>query len=196
MKHKVIDNFLDEEYFDSLVDLFTDKLDKTGGNVIMPWFFDSKISDKVYLNNCSLESKISVNGEDKFFYMWHLFYEDNMPASPFCDKLVPLLNKLDTKCLIRVKGNLFPNTHILHEHPLHTDYGFPHSGAILSLNTCDGYTKLKDGTKIDSVANRVLLFDASKEHCSTTTTNVSARINLNINYINVENKIQKQFTIS
>ena len=70
MKHKVIDNFLDEEYFDSLVDLFTDKLDKTGGNVIMPWFFDSKISDKVYLNNCSLESKISVNGEDKFFYMF------------------------------------------------------------------------------------------------------------------------------
>ena len=66
---------------------------------------------------------------------------------------------------------------------MHKDYSFSHSGAILSLNTCDGYTKLKDGTKIDSVANRVLLFDASEEHCSTTTTNVSARINININYI-------------
>ena len=50
------------------------------------------------------------------------------------------------------------------------------------MNTCDGYTKLKDGTKIDSVANRVLLFDPSKEHCSTTTTNVPARFNININY--------------
>ena len=55
--------------------------------------------------------------------------------------------------------------------------------ALLSLNTCDGYTKLKDGTKIDSVANRVLLFDPCEEHCSTTTTNVKARFNINVNYI-------------
>ena len=87
------------------------------------------------------------------------------------------------KSLIRIKANFYPNTERLQEHPMHVDMEFSHSGAILSLNTCDGYTKLKDGTKIDSVANRVLLFDASEEHCSTTTTNVSARINININYI-------------
>ena len=87
------------------------------------------------------------------------------------------------KCLIRIKANLYPNTERLHEHPMHSDFPFPHSGALLSLNTCDGYTKLKDGTKIDSVANRILLFDPNEEHCSTTTTNVSARINININYI-------------
>ena len=85
--------------------------------------------------------------------------------------------------MIRIKANLFPNTHTLHEHPMHTDYDYCHSGAVFSLNTCDGYTKLKDGTKIDSVANRILLFDASEEHCSTTTTNVFARININMNYI-------------
>ena len=66
---------------------------------------------------------------------------------------------------------------------MHFDYPFSHSSALLSLNTCDGYTKLKDGTKIDSIANRILLFDASEEHCSTTTTNVPARFNININYI-------------
>ena len=85
--------------------------------------------------------------------------------------------------MLRIKANLYPNTEILHEHPMHTDYEFCHSGAILSLNTCDGYTKLKDGTKIDSVANRVLLHDPSIEHCGTSTTNVSARININVNYI-------------
>ena len=69
---------------------------------------------------------------------------------------------------------------------MHIDYRFKHSAAILSLNTCDGYTKLMDGTKIDSVANRMLLFDASEKHCSTTTTNVQARMNININYMQAQ----------
>ena len=168
MKYEVIDNFLDEKYFDNLITLFTDK-DKTG-NEVMPWFFKLGISKQKVV-------------EGKLFYMTHLFYDGNVPQSSLYDKLVPLLNKLEVKCLIRVKANLYPNTEILHEHPMHTDYDYCHSGAILSLNTCDGYTKLKDGTKIDSVANRVLLFDSSEEHCSTTTTNVSARFNLNINYM-------------
>ena len=162
MKYKVIDNFLDKEYFDSLVTLFI-------GDE-MSWFFQSNIAVKNEV-------------ESNLFYMVHLIYEQNVPNSPLYNELIPLLNKFEMKSLIRIKANLYPNTHTLHEHSMHKDYPFSHSSALLSLNTCDGYTKLKDGTKIDSVANRILLFDASEEHCSTTTTNVSARINLNINYI-------------
>ncbi len=136
----------------------------------MPWFFQSSISNRGVIEN-------------KLFYMTHVFYSNSVPKSEFFNELVPLLQKLGARCLIRIKGNLYPNTEILHEHPMHFDYKFCHSGAILSLNTCDGYTKLKDGTKIDSVANRMLLFDPTEEHCSTTTINVSARINININYI-------------
>ena len=171
MKYEVIDDFLDKEYFDSLVTLFTDK--EKRGNFEMPWYFQSSISyDNVV--------------ENKLFYMTHLIYDMNVPMSPHYDKIFPLLEKLGAKCLIRVKVNLFPNTHTLHEHPIHIDYPFFHSGALFSLNTCDGYTKLEDGTKIDSIANRVLLFDPGNKHCSTTTTNVPARINININYIQVE----------
>ena len=166
MKYEVIDNFLDEEDFESLVSLFRE--DATC--MEMPWFFQT---------NIAYENVV----EDNLFYMIHVFYEHNLPSSPFYDKLVPLLEKLKAVCLIQIKANLYPNTEILHEHPMHKDYPFSHSVAILSLNTCDGYTKLKDGTKIDSVANRILLFDASEEHCSTTTTNVPARININMNYI-------------
>ena len=179
MKHKVIDNFLDEEYFNSLVILFTDGVlvdVKNDGKIKLPWYFRNEITSN---HNVA---------EDNLFYMIHMFYIQNTPASPFYDKLIPLLEKLEVKCLIRIKGNLFPNTETLHEHAMHIDYDFPHSGAILSMNTCDGYTKLKDGTKIDSVANRILLFDASRNHCSTTTTNVSARFNININYIQVQEK--------
>ena len=66
---------------------------------------------------------------------------------------------------------------------MHTDYPFPHKSAILYINTCEGYTKLKDRTKISSIANRLLIFDSSEDHCSTTTTDVPARFNININYI-------------
>ena len=178
MKHKVIDNFLDEEYFDSLVTLFTGR--KQAENSQLPWFF---------LREINLNHNVA---EDNLFYMIHMFYDGNVPMSPFYNELVPLLEKLGGRSLIRVKGNLFPNTEILHEHPMHTDYYYFNSGAILSLNTCDGYTKLKDGTKIDSVANRILLFDPSEEHCSTTTTNVPARFNININYIQEQYKEQKK----
>ena len=177
MKYKVIDNFLDEEYFDSLVTLFTDKDNR--GNQIMPWFLNSCITfDKTHKKYTAEETKL--------FYMTHLFYEENKPYSDHYNSLIPLLAKLEARCLIRVKGNFYPNTETLQEHGMHTDYPFPHSSAILSLNTCDGYTKLKDGTKINSIANRILLFDASEEHCSTTATNVFARINININYIQVQ----------
>ena len=65
---------------------------------------------------------------------------------------------------------------------MHIDTEYSHKAAILSINTCDGYTKLKDGTKIDSIENRILLFDASKPHTPSTTTDQPVRINININY--------------
>ena len=176
MKYEVIDNFLDEEYFGSLESLITNKHASYELKTTLPWFFQPNIAHPRDHEEWGTET-------ENIFYMTHQYYEQNAPVSPFYDNLIPLLEKLETRCLMRVKGNLFPNTEILYEHPMHVDYDFPHSGALLSLNTCDGYTKLKDGTKIDSVANRILFFDPSEEHCSTNTTNVPERFNININYI-------------
>ena len=50
------------------------------------------------------------------------------------------------------------------------------------LNDNDGVTVLNDGTEVESVANRLLLFDASKPHHSTTCTDADRRVNLNFNY--------------
>ena len=77
---------------------------------------------------------------------------------------------------------MYPNLETLYEHNEHIDFEYSHNAAIFSLNTCNGYTKLNDGTKINSVANRMLLFDASKPHCSTNTSDQTARFNININY--------------
>ena len=189
MKKEVIDNFLDEEYFDSLVKLITYK-GSVNTNTQWPWYLTNKIT------------KNHDHNLNNLFYMTHLIYLDNEPISHFYGEFFPFLEKLGSVSntyrpiphtfatrqsgnipgLIRIKANLFPNTEILHEHEMHTDYSFSHNAAVFSLNTCNGYTKLEDGTKVDSVANRLLLFDASEKHCSTTTTNDIARFNININF--------------
>ena len=84
--------------------------------------------------------------------------------------------------LIRSKINFYPYTNIVYEHGPHKDYDFFNYGAVLSLNTCNGFTRLEDGTKIDSVANRMLFFDASKLHNSSTTSDAPGRFNINLNF--------------
>tara|TARA_B100001113_G_scaffold3506_1_gene2933 strand:- start:148 stop:660 length:513 start_codon:yes stop_codon:yes gene_type:complete len=84
--------------------------------------------------------------------------------------------------IIRMKVNCFPATSQVYEHLTHTDYDYPHKGALLCLNTCNGYTKMEDGTKIESVANRMIFFDTSKPHNSTTCSDQPKRCNIVINY--------------
>ena len=87
---------------------------------------------------------------------------------------------------MRVKGNWFPPTSVAYDHIPHKDYAEELGeikGAILSLNTCDGWTRLEDKTKVDSVANRLLLFNSSELHNSSTTTNPKGRFNINFNYL-------------
>jgi len=97
----------------------------------------------------------------------------------------PITSKLKMKELIRVKINSYPNQGKLVEHTWHIDTDYTHKGCLLAFNTCNGYTKFKDGDKIDkveSVANRAILFDPSKLHTSSNTTNAPRRVNININY--------------
>ena len=121
------------------------------------------------------------------WYLIHMVYCEDSPQSevfgPLYNTFIPRFKTLNIfKSLIRMKINAYPYTEEVHEHNNHTDYSFKHNAAVFSLNTCDGYTKLKNGRKIESVANRLLLFDASKEHCSTTTSNAKLRYNINFNF--------------
>ena len=101
-----------------------------------------------------------------------------------CDKFVPRFKQVaNFRNLIRIKINAYPYTNIVKEHKDHIDSDFKHTGAVFSLNTCDGFTKFSDGTKVESVANRIVFFDASKKHQSTTTSNAKLRYNINFNFL-------------
>jgi len=122
------------------------------------------------------------NPNEISFYATHMFYDEGGIVSPFFKLLLPLINFIKPKSLIRIKGNFYPQTESLIEHGKHWDYDYEHQAAIFSLNTCDGFTRLDGGQKIGSVENRMLFLDATKLHNSTTCTNEKGRFNINFNY--------------
>ena len=131
----------------------------------------------------------AIKQEDYWsWYLIHMVYWNDTPYSelfqPLYNEFIPRFKKLGLfKSLLRIKVNAFPSTSVVHEHNKHIDYSYNHIGAVFSLNTCDGYTKLKDDTKVDSVANRLLIFDASQTHQSTTTSTSKLRYNINFNLL-------------
>ena len=169
--YKVIDDFLPKDIFDELQSFMIPTAENfKSGMEQMHWAFTPGVSEISFENW-------------RMFYFTHLVY-NNAIMSPFYNNefMVKILTLLGVKALKRIKTNMYPYSEKLIEHGMHIDYPWPHKGALFSINTCDGYTKLEDGTKIDSVANRMLLFDSSKLHCSTNCTNQSARVNINFNY--------------
>jgi len=164
---KLVDNLLPEEDFKSLQEIVL-------GNEI-PYYFQNSVLE---LKDCKDKSNVNQ------FYFTHTLFENNRPASLFFDIFnEKLFKKLYKFAIYRAKINCYPRTDTIVHHDKHTDHVMSHKGLVLSFNTCDGCTVLEDGTMIESVANRGLFFDSSKEHNSTTCTNAKARFNININYI-------------
>lgn len=98
------------------------------------------------------------------------------------DVINPLIEKIGPVAVNRVKANLYPNTNEDVQHGLHQDLDVPHKGALFYVNTNNGFTVLEDGTKIESIENRVLFFDPSKLHCSASCTDKQSRVTLIMNY--------------
>ncbi len=164
--YTILDNVIKEKELNKIQLLLTSNK--------FPWFYQ-----QIVAGHKSKELELLV---EENFYFTHLLYDDGS-HSLFSSIVEPILNQLNYANLIRIKVNLYPKTFTIYEHPKHTDYEFSHSAAIFYVNTNDGFTVLEDGTKIESVANRLLIFDGSTLHNSTTCTNEKSRININFNYI-------------
>ena len=54
--------------------------------------------------------------------------------------------------------------------------------SIFYVNTNDGFTVFEDGTKVESVANRMLTFPTNMKHSGTACTDQKYRIIINFNY--------------
>ena len=156
-------------------------------------FLDKKIfkerQDFVFSNNFPLYYNNSIVREDvdkgQDFMFNHLFFFDDKQRSDYFNYfMIPILEKLKFKNLLRAKLNCYPRKEKLVRTPLHVDHEFPHKVALFSFNTCNGYTYLEDTKeKVKSVENRMIIFDGLRKHCSVAQTDTDLRINLNINMI-------------
>ena len=116
----------------------------------------------------------------------HTFYKEYVVYSQFFPIVAPLIEKLNPECVIRIKANLNPRTDVRHTFPYHVDFLSKSSDrktAIYYVNSNDGVTILEDGTEIESVANRLVIFDQKISHTGTTCTDQKVRCLINLNYI-------------
>lgn len=162
MTTQVFDNYFSLDYFYSLKNKVMEENFK--------WTFGTKLNHN------------QINNNDTYFVQ--NIYQNYIPLTVLWEDINYILNEhLHARGVLRAKANLYLKTPEIVEHAKHVDFDIPHKGAIIYLNTCDGFTRLDDGTKIESVENRLLLFDSSKPHNSTSTTNAIGRYNININYV-------------
>ena len=135
-----------------------------------PWFYNDSV---VYEG-----SAVSAH-----FQFTHVFYMRGRPASDYFSIVEPLIERIGVRALIKIKANLVTRAEHIQAHGMHTDVNFPDSKtAVYYVNSNDGYTEFADGTKVSSVANRLVAFPASVPHTGTSCTDAKTRVVININY--------------
>ena len=156
---KIIDNFLEDTVFKSIQ------------NFVMgdyfPWYFNDFKSD----------------GYDTHNYQFtHTIVREGGVQSDFFQYMEPFFKGLEVKKIFRVKMNLTTRTEKLFNHLYHTDFK-DCTTAIFYMNTNNGKTIFKHGEEVNSVANRIVIFNSNLEHAATSHTDEKTRVVINFNYV-------------
>ena len=155
---EIIDNFLPEDQFKSLQ------------NIILSTYFPWNYIDK----ESYTETKDS-------FLFFHNFYRGIDSPSEYFSIINPCLQILGGE-LFRAKAVLTPKTENPRFSGFHIDYEDMKT-AIFYINTNNGYTEFENGVRVNSVANRVCIFDSNLNHRGVThTEGDQQRIVVNFNY--------------
>ena len=156
---EVIDNFLDEEEFKSIQSFMM------GGE--FRWFYTE---GRAYR-------------DDESFLMVHMFFQPEVGSnSEHINMWNNFMTKVEAKKCHRIKANLTFKTPTIEPSFFHTDYEDMKT-AVFYINTNNGYTEFENGVRVNSVANRVCIFDSNLKHSGTThSEGDTQRIVVNFNY--------------
>ena len=164
MTFKVIDNLLPQDDFI--------KIQEEILGPHMPWAYNN------FIVKPSESIKKDIDLYD--FQFTHTFYRDYQATSSAMHLVDPILRILNPSAIIRIKANLQPRTEKIIVNDFHRDHDHYNGKiAVFYINTNNGYTLLSDGTKIDSIENRLLLFDGDILHTGTTCTDQKIRCVIN-----------------
>jgi hypothetical protein len=161
--YKIVDNFIEDPVVENQLH------DYLMGDYF-PWYYND------YVNYAG----------DDHYQLTHTFYRNDGWNGDY-EPLIPILDRIKPLSLVRVKCNLLPKFNEIIEHGMHNDIA-NHllsdnlmTTAVYYVNSNNGYTLLEDGTKIDSVRNRMLLFNSKIAHSGTTSTD-ARRVVINFNF--------------
>ena len=134
-----------------------------------------------------LGSRINNNDQrnDDMYFATNIYHSYSGWTNNTNTKIFEFISsKIHIEALYRIKANMyFPSKtgKVIHHAP-HIDADFYHQGALFFLTTCDAPTTMADGTPIESIENRLLLFDPVTDHSSSSPTNAPFRQTINFNY--------------
>lgn len=175
---KIIDHFLSEDDFDWIYEE-VNAHDRG-------WYPGEILSQSYIIHSLKHHGKLALNPLQNLQFCFKLKGDE--------EYIQPLLNKLGAKKIERIKSNmtLYTKEHV--HHGFHVDFAddwlgngaWPCKTAIYYINSNNGYTEFETGEKVESIANRVCIFDNGILHEGVTTTNTINRIVMNINYYTEE----------
>jgi hypothetical protein len=156
---QVIDNFLDNDEYKKICDIFmADEF---------PWFFNN----------------FKVDFDDNEFQFTHTLYWNKTIWSNSFQNLQNLIERINPISIIRIKLNLTTKTDIIKKYRLHPDEDDLRAMTMIYyLNTNNGYTYFEDGQIIESVQNRAVFFPSHILHSGTSCSDQKIRVVLNMTY--------------
>ena len=173
---KIEDNFLEQKVFDELQTLMMGKN--------FTWYFRSR-----YYAQQQEEEVVKEEDVLDQFQFTHTFYDAGAQRSSYMEQVQCFLELLSVLSIGRIRANLNTRLPTFIKNPFHSDMENileekqkQWTTSIFYVNTNNGYTLFEDGTKVESVANRMLIFPAHMKHTGTSCTDQQIRIVINFNY--------------
>ena len=164
---EVIDEFLDSSQFESLHDFMMGEE--------MPWYFNS------YVDYPAGDYRF-IDDPDNYQFVHNFYTIGKETHSYLLSTLAPIIEKINCNKLLRVKSNLNPRTSKHIKRAFHIDTDYKNTTSILYINTNNGWTEFEDGSKVESVENRMVVFDSRLKHRGVTCTDQKQRVLINFNY--------------
>ena len=165
MKPEIIDNFLPQETFRKLANVITSEE--------FPWHFSPGKTNSE-----------EIKENKHIFQFVHMFYANHSWRSQYGEILHPILEVLKPYAIARIKANLTTITPSIIKYQYHRDLTnlVKCKTACFYINTNNGLTIFNSGEEVQSIANRLVLFDANELHTGTSCTDEPIRIVINFNY--------------
>lgn len=160
---EVYDNFLSLEDHKKIVN----EMAETGN---FPWYTQALVADDSFDGN--------VNDNLEFI---HMFYRDYSISSNYFHLIQPIVSMINPIALIRIRAAFSMRREYNKANAYHIDYENC-TTAIYYVNTNNGQTIFQNDKKIDSVANRLVVFDSNLIHTGTFCTDSRYRCLINFNY--------------